>query len=62
MPYYDYECKNCNKVWEVEQKITDKKLTLCPYCQNKKLIRLINNPAIIFKGAGFYVNDYKNKN
>ena len=27
MPIYEYKCENCDKVFEVIQKISDKKLT-----------------------------------
>jgi putative FmdB family regulatory protein len=61
VPNYEYECKNCNKVFEVFQKITDKPLEKCPKC-DKDVKRLIGSGAgIIFKGAGFYATDYRRK-
>jgi len=34
----------------------------CPECGKPKLIRLIGKGSgVIFKGAGFYETDYKNK-
>ena len=62
MPNYDYECQDCNHVFEVFQQMTDERLTECPECKGK-LERLIGGGAgIIFKGSGFYVNDYKKDN
>lgn len=59
MPTYDYECASCGHAFEVFQKITDKSLEKCPKC-NKKVRRLISGGAgIIFKGSGFYANDYR---
>jgi putative FmdB family regulatory protein len=59
MPTYEYECTNCNKVFEVFQKITDEPLKTCPKC-NKKIKRLIGGGSgIIFKGSGFYATDYR---
>jgi putative FmdB family regulatory protein len=59
MPTYEYECTNCNKVFEIFQKITDKPLKVCPKC-NKKIHRLIGGGSgIIFKGTGFYATDYR---
>lgn len=59
MPNYDYECQDCNYVFEVFQQMTDERLTECPKCKGH-VERLIGGGAgIIFKGSGFYVNDYK---
>jgi len=59
MPTYEYECKNCNKVFDIFQKITDKPLDKCPKC-HKKISRLIGGGSgIIFKGSGFYATDYR---
>ena len=58
MPTYEYECTNCNKTFDVFQKITDKPLDECPKC-HKKISRLIGGGSgIIFKGSGFYATDY----
>ncbi|MFA4989180.1 MAG: FmdB family zinc ribbon protein [Candidatus Omnitrophota bacterium] len=59
MPTYEYECRNCNKVFDIFQKITDKPIEKCPKC-HKKVSRLIGGGSgIIFKGAGFYATDYR---
>ncbi len=58
MPTYEYECVNCNKIFDIFQKITDKPLDKCPKC-HKKISRLIGSGGgLIFKGSGFYANDY----
>lgn len=63
MPTYDYECKSCKKKMEIFQKITDAKLTKCPYCGKDKLHRLIGSGSgIIFQGSGYYCTDFKNSN
>jgi len=60
LPTYDYECNNCNHKFELFQNIKDKKKRKCSNCGKNVLIRLIGTgSAIIFKGEGFYVNDYK---
>jgi len=62
MPTYDYECSSCNSVIELFQKITDNHEKRCPECGKESLTRLISaGGGVIFKGAGFYQNDYKNK-
>jgi putative FmdB family regulatory protein len=59
MPTYEYECVNCNKIFEVFQKITDEPLKKCPKC-SKKINRLIGGGSgVIFKGSGFYATDYR---
>ena len=59
MPTYEYECRNCNKVFDIFQKITDKPIEKCPKC-HKKISRLIGGGSgIIFKGSGFYATDYR---
>lgn len=59
MPHYDYRCDKCGFVFEVFQKISDERLTLCPECSGS-IKRLIGGGAgIIYKGTGFYSTDYK---
>ncbi|MCX5700279.1 MAG: FmdB family transcriptional regulator [Candidatus Omnitrophica bacterium] len=59
MPTYEYECANCNKIFEIFQKMSDKALDKCPKC-HKKISRLIGGGSgIIFKGSGFYATDYR---
>jgi len=59
MPTYEYECVNCNKIFDIFQKMTDKPLDKCPKC-HKKISRLIGGGAgVIFKGSGFYATDYR---
>jgi putative FmdB family regulatory protein len=55
MPTYVYECKACEKSFEVEQRITADPLTDCE-CGGR-LRRVIQPVGIAFKGSGFYVND-----
>lgn len=60
MPTYDYKCLDCDKVFEHFQSMKDEPLTQC-LCEKKgNVSRMISNGGgIIFKGSGFYVNDYK---
>ncbi|MBF0490866.1 MAG: zinc ribbon domain-containing protein [Candidatus Omnitrophica bacterium] len=62
MPNYQYECEACGHEFEHLQTMVSPKLTKCPKCAKKKLVRLIGSGAgMIFKGSGFYQTDYKNK-
>lgn len=59
MPTYDYKCTKCGYEFEVFHKISEEPKIKCPHC-NKKAMRIMSfNSNIIFKGEGFYVNDYK---
>lgn len=62
MPTYVYQCKHCEKVIEVEQRITDEPLTDCDCGSKGALKRLVQPIAVMFKGPGFHVNDYKSGN
>ena len=62
MPTYEYKCQDCGLKFEKFQSMKDKPLEKCPEC-NGKVQRLIGGGAgIIFKGSGFYVNDYSKSN
>jgi putative FmdB family regulatory protein len=61
MPIYEYKCTECNNTLEILQKATDLPLKKCPKCGGK-LKKLISSPAIQFKGSGWYITDYAQKN
>lgn len=58
MPTYVYECKECEKVFEVDQRITEDPLQDCECGAKGALRRLIQPTAVMFKGSGFHINDY----
>lgn len=63
MPTYEYECSKCGHVFDEFQNMSAAPLKVCPKCGEESLKRLLGAGAgIIFKGAGFYCNDYKKKN
>lgn len=60
MPTYDYQCDACDHKFEAFQSISEEPLTKCPNCKKKKLRRLFGaGAAIMFKGSGFYITDYR---
>jgi len=60
MPYYEYQCNECDHRFEAYRKVTDPPLTRCPKCRGR--VRKIFRPVgIIFKGSGFHVTDYPSK-
>jgi putative FmdB family regulatory protein len=61
MPTYEYTCEACGKNWEVEQRISEPKLTDCPSCGQPKAKRLISGGNFMLKGGGWYADGYGNK-
>lgn len=60
MPIYEYECTKCGEVFEAFQKIHDKPLKQCKFCQGK-VERLISQTSFQLKGSGWYLTDYAKK-
>jgi putative FmdB family regulatory protein len=61
MPIYEYQCGECGKRTEAIQRLADEVLTICPSCGGP-LTKLMSAPAFQFKGTGWYVTDYADKN
>lgn len=59
MPMYAYRCQSCGVQFEKQQKFTDKPLTRCPECRKGTVKRLLQPPAIVFKGSGWYATDHR---
>jgi putative FmdB family regulatory protein len=57
VPTYDYECDDCKRVYEVQQRISAEPLTVCQYCGGR-IRRLLSAAPFILKGGGWYVTDY----
>ena len=57
MPRYDYECTSCHHVFEMRQSFDSEPVAKCPECSNQAN-RKFHAVPIVFKGSGFYVNDY----
>ena len=57
MPVYEYECKACEKVFEVQQKMADKALSNCPECQ-APVKKLMSMSSFQLKGGGWYADGY----
>ena len=59
LPTYEYECEDCEVVFEKFQSMTDPRLQECPECGGR-VKRLIGTGAgVLFKGSGFYQTDYR---
>jgi len=58
MPIYEYRCHQCNKEFEVWQKITEEAVHTCPHCNGSNVQRLISSTSFQLKGTGWYITDY----
>ena len=56
MPIYEYECLKCGARFDRLQRFGDPAPESCPNGHHQ-IHRLLSEPAIIFKGSGFYVTD-----
>lgn len=57
MPRYDYRCTGCGHQFELRQSFSAATVQECPEC-GADSNRRIHAPPVIFKGSGWYVNDY----
>ena len=57
VPRYDYECESCHHVFELKQSFSSEPVAECPVCGSTSR-RVIHSVPVVFKGSGFYVNDY----
>ena len=57
MPIYEYECPACEKVLEVQQRISDDPLKTCSVCGGK-VKKLVSRSAFHLKGGGWYSDGY----
>ena len=57
MPVYEYKCSACERVFEVQQKISDAPLTICSECGGE-VKKLVSASAFHLKGGGWYADGY----
>ena len=59
MPTYEYRCPRGHEFEKFYPRITNHPSAACPKC-GKRARRLISGgAALVFKGSGFYITDYK---
>ena len=61
MPTYDYNCEECGTDFELRLKFSDEVDQPCKEC-GAIAKRQFSAVPIVFKGSGWYVNDYGKKN
>ncbi len=59
MPVYEYECSGCKKIFEMQQRIADAPLTVCPEC-GAEVRKLVSMSSFRLKGGGWYADGYSN--
>jgi putative FmdB family regulatory protein len=57
MPVYEYECSGCQKVFEVQQRMSDDPLSHCPECA-AEVKKLVSMSSFQLKGGGWYSDGY----
>ena len=57
MPVYEYECKSCENIIEIQQKISEDPLTSCPDC-GSEVKKLVSRSSFHLKGQGWYSDGY----
>lgn len=57
MPVYTYRRED-GTTFELRQNFSDDPLTIDPDT-GQKVVRVVQNAGVIFKGTGFYINDSK---
>jgi len=59
MALYEFKCFDCNSEFEEFCSYEEIKNMRCNRCNSDNIGKLLSLSGIIFKGSGFYVNDYK---
>lgn len=58
MPLYEYGCEACGHRFEIQQKLAEAPLSLCPACSKESLQKIISAAAFVLKGGGWYKDGY----
>lgn len=58
MPKYEYACGQCGAESEMEQRMADDPIIICPKCGEEGLERLISRSSFALKGGGWYADGY----
>ena len=60
MPTYDYKCAACGFMFDKFIPIAKRNIRKCPKCGKMRVkLSISGAPGLIFKGSGFYQNDYR---
>jgi putative FmdB family regulatory protein len=59
MPTYEYRCRKCEHRFELFHSIKDDTPRRCPRCRGRAVRVPAGGAAVIFKGSGFHITDYR---
>lgn len=59
MPTYEYECRDCGRLFDYFQSMSEARKEKCEKCGGTLTRLLSGGTGLIFKGSGFYITDYK---
>ncbi len=59
MPTYEYKCPKGHLFEKIFPTIRNKRHATCPTCGKEAERQLSGGGALVFKGSGFYITDYK---
>ena len=62
MPLYEFQCKNCEEIFEKLMKVTDPDPESCWQCSKGPVVKLMSRTHFVLKGQGWYETDFKSKN
>jgi len=62
MPWYDYQCEDCGRVFEVQHPMGAHERPKCRFCGSRHTVKIFSPAGVHFKGKGFYVTDSKGTN
>lgn len=54
MAQYEYKCKECSEIFQVEHGISEEPKQECPKCKKPALVRLISLSSFSLKGKGWF--------
>ncbi len=57
MPVDEYECPACEKIFEVQQRMSDDPLSQCPDCEGP-VTKIMSRSSFQLKGGGWYADGY----
>lgn len=62
MPTYEYQCSECNAVYDLQQSFSAETTHTCEECGKGIAKRVLHAPRVVFKGSGWYATDSRNSN
>ncbi len=60
MPVYEYECPACEVVHEIQQRMADDPVSVCPDCGGP-VKKIMSRSSFQLKGGGWYADGYSSQ-